>query len=191
MNKLVKYLESKEVVFHGALALIFLYVPHAGHLFKELDQIDMTIYGYSFLNWAYGLALAGVIEFIILVFIINGYKTTGKFYSIISFFINAFYYDYWFQSMQDPSMLNGKLTAISFLICFCHSLAVWQLSELFYKRLNEDKVKKAEYICEECNAGPFPTKRSLEGHISKAHKYYRKIAENGKSNKPSLNGIKH
>lgn len=35
------------------------------------------------LNWFYGVALAGVIEFLILVFIINGYRTTGKFYWII------------------------------------------------------------------------------------------------------------
>jgi hypothetical protein len=74
MNKLVTYLESKEVVFHGALILILLYVPHAGHLFKQLEQMDMTFMGFTFLNWIYGIALAGVIEFIILVFIVNGYR---------------------------------------------------------------------------------------------------------------------
>ena len=93
MNKIVTYLESKEVVFHGALMLIILYVPHAGHLFKNLEHLDMTIFGFSILNWVYGIALASIIEFIILVFIINGYRTTGKFYAVVSFFINAFYYD--------------------------------------------------------------------------------------------------
>ena len=47
MNKIVTYLESKEVVFHGALLLILLYVPHAGHLFKQLEHLDMTIFGFS------------------------------------------------------------------------------------------------------------------------------------------------
>jgi uncharacterized PurR-regulated membrane protein YhhQ (DUF165 family) len=66
MNKIVTYLESKEVVFHGALLLILLYVPHAGHLFKQLEHLDMSFLGLrSFLNWVYGIALASVIEFII------------------------------------------------------------------------------------------------------------------------------
>jgi uncharacterized C2H2 Zn-finger protein len=189
MNKIVTYLESKEVVFHGALILIILYVPHAGHLFKQLEHLDMTFFGFSVLNWAYGIAMAGVIEFIILVFIINGYRTTGKFYAVVSFFINAFYYDHWFLALQEPTMLNIKLATISFLICFCHSLAVWQLSELFYKRLKADKEKVVEYWCPECEAGPFPNKRSMEGHISKAHKYYKRILENGKDSKTHLNGI--
>jgi hypothetical protein len=189
MNKIVTYLESKEVVFHGALMLIILYVPHAGHLFKHLEHLDMTIFGFSILNWVYGIALASIIEFIILVFIINGYRTTGKFYAVVSFFINAFYYDHWFLALQEPSMLNIKLATISFLICFCHSLAVWQLSELFYKRLKADKEKVVEYWCPECEAGPFPNKRSMEGHISKAHKYYKRVLENGKNSKPHLNGI--
>lgn len=187
MNKIVTYLESKEVVFHGALVLILLYVPHAGHLFKEMEHLDMSIFGLTFLNWIYGIALAAVIEFVILVFIVNGYRNTGKFYAVVSFFINAFYYDYWFVALQEPSMLNVKLTSISFLICFCHSLAVWQLSELFYKKLLSDKEKVVEYWCPECEMGPFPNKRSLEGHISKAHKYYRRVSQNGKGT--HLNGI--
>ena len=85
--------------------------------------------------------------------------------------------------------MNIKLTTISFLICFIHSLAVWQLSELFYKRLTADKEKVIEYWCPECEAGPFPNKRSMEGHISKAHKYYKRILENGKDSKTHLNGI--
>jgi hypothetical protein len=191
MNKLVKYLESKEVVFHGALALIFLYVPHAGHLIKELEHIDMTVSGYSFLNWIYAIALAAIIEILILIFIINGYQKTGKVYAILSFFVNALYYDYWLKPIMNPSNENIRMMGASFLICLLHTVSIWQLSELFIKRLKADKEKKVEYICEECNAGPFPTKRSLEGHISKAHKYYRKVAENSKSYKPSLNGIKH
>jgi uncharacterized C2H2 Zn-finger protein len=189
MNKIVSYLESKEVVFHGALILIILYVPHAGHLFKQLEHLDMTFFGFSILNWMYGIALAGVIEFIILVFIINGYRTTGKFYAVVSFFLNAFYYDHWFLAVQEPTITNIKLTTISFLICFSHSLAVWQLSELFYKRLKADKDKEIEYWCPECEAGPFPNKRSLDGHISKAHKYYRKEAESSKSLNGQLNSI--
>jgi hypothetical protein len=39
MNKVVAYLESKEAIFHGALALMILYVPHAGHLFKQLSTL--------------------------------------------------------------------------------------------------------------------------------------------------------
>lgn len=76
MNKLVTYLESKEVIFHSALALIVLYVPHAGHLFKQIEHLDMTIFGFTFVNWLYGIALAAVIELLILVFIINGYQRT-------------------------------------------------------------------------------------------------------------------
>jgi hypothetical protein len=172
MNKIVSYLESKEVVFHGALALIILYVPHAGHLFKQLEHLDMTFYGFTLLNWFYGIALAAIIEFIILVFIINGYQITGKFYAVVSFFLNAFYYDYWSAAVQDPTFINIKLTAISFLICFTHSLAVWQLSELFHNRLKSEKV--VEHWCPECEAGPFVNKRSLDGHISKAHKWREK-----------------
>ncbi|MBT1699622.1 hypothetical protein KK083_22175 [Fulvivirgaceae bacterium PWU4] len=186
MNRIVIYLESKEVVFHGALILIILYVPHAGHLFKQLEHLDMSFFGFSVLNWVYGIALAAVIEFIILVFIINGYRNTGKFYAVVSFFLNAFYYDYWFVAIQEPTMVNKKLAGISFLVCLTHSLSVWQLSELFYNRLKAEKV--VEYWCPECEAGPFPNKRSMEGHISKAHKYYRKHEENGKASGPLLNG---
>lgn len=185
MNRIVIYLESKEVVFHGALILIILYVPHAGHLFKQLEHLDMSFFGFSVLNWVYGIALAAVIEFIILVFIINGYRNTGKFYAVVSFFLNAFYYDYWFVAIQEPTMVNIKLAGISFLVCLTHSLSVWQLSELFYNRLKAEKV--IEYWCPECDAGPFPNKRSMEGHISKAHKYYRKH-ENGKASGTQLNG---
>jgi hypothetical protein len=174
MNKIVTYLESKEVIFHGALALIILYVPHAGHLFKQLEHLDMTIFGFTFFNWFYGIALAAIIELLILIFIINGYQKTGKAYALVSFFINALYYDYWFLAIQDPTMLNMKLTATSFLICLMHSLSIWQLSELFYKRLKADKEKVVEYWCPECEAGPFPNKRSMDGHISKAHKYVKK-----------------
>jgi hypothetical protein len=187
MNRIVTYLESKEVVFHGALALIILYVPHAGHLFKQLEHLDMNLLGFTVLNWIYGIALAAVIEFIILVFIINGYRNTGKFYAVVSFFLNAFYYDYWFIAIQEPTMMNLKLAGISFLICLTHSLSVWQLSELFYNRLKTEKV--VEYWCPECEAGPFPNKRSLDGHVSKAHKYYRKEGENRKASKGHLNGI--
>jgi hypothetical protein len=184
MNRIVTYLESKEVVFHGALALIILYVPHAGHLFKQLEQLDMTFYGFTVLNWLYGVALAAVIEFIILVFIINGYRNTGKFYAVVSFFLNAFYYDYWFLAIQDPTLMNIKLTGISFVICLTHSLSVWQLSELFYNRLKSEKVM--EYWCPECEAGPFPNKRSLDGHVSKGHKWrekkeFNEKGSNGKS----------
>jgi uncharacterized C2H2 Zn-finger protein len=70
-----------------------------------------------------------------------------------------------------------------------HSVSIWQLSELFYKRLKADKEKVVEYWCPECEAGPFPNKRSMEGHISKAHKYYKRILENGKNSKTHLNGI--
>jgi len=151
----------------------------------------MTVSGYSFLNWIYAIALAAIIEILILIFIINGYQKTGKVYAILSFFVNALYYDYWLKPIMNPSNENIRMMGASFLICLLHTVSIWQLSELFIKRLKADKEKKVEYICEECNAGPFPTKRSLEGHISKAHKYYRKVSENGKSYKPSLNGIKH
>ena len=171
MNQIVTYLESKQAIFHGALILMMLYVPHAGNLFMQLEHLDMTFSGYSILNWIYGVGLAAVIEFLILIFLINGYKNTGKFYAVVSFFLNAFYYDYWFVTVQDPTVVNIKTTIISLFICLTHSLSVWQLSELFYRRVREEKV---EFYCEECNAGPFPNKRALDGHISKAHKYKRK-----------------
>lgn len=174
MNKLVTYLESKDVIFHSALALIILYVPHAGHLFKQIEHLDMTIYGFNFMNWAYGIALAAVIELLILVFIINGYRRAGKAYALISFFINALYYDYWFVAVENPTMLNIKLAAASFLICLMHSFAIWQLSDLFFRRVVTEKEKVIEHWCPECETGPFPNKRSLDGHISKAHRYIRK-----------------
>lgn len=179
MNKIVAYLESKEVIFHSALALIILYVPHAGHLFMHIEHIDMTVLGFNFLNWIYGIALAAVIEVLILVFIINGYQRAGKAYALVSFFINALYYDYWFSALQEPTILNFKLTAISFLICFMHSLAIWQLSDLFFKRIKAEKEKVIDYWCSECDMGPFPNKRSLDGHISKAHKYLKKETKLG------------
>lgn len=49
--------------------LIILYVPHTGHLFMQLEHLDMTFFGYSVLNWIYGFALADVIEFIIFDFL--------------------------------------------------------------------------------------------------------------------------
>jgi hypothetical protein len=171
MNQIVSYLESKQAIFHGALVLMSLYVPHAGNLFMQLEHLDMTFSGFTLLNWFYGVGLAAVIEFLILIFLINGYKNTGKFYAVVSFFLNAFYYDYWFISIQDPSVENIKTTVISLFICLTHSLAVWQLSELFYRRLKDEKV---EYYCNECNVGPFPNKRALDGHISKAHKGKKK-----------------
>jgi hypothetical protein len=171
MNQIVSYLESKQAIFHGALVLMALYVPHAGHLFMELEHLDMTFSGYSFLNWAYGVGLAAVIEFLILIFLINGYRNTGKFYAVVSFFLNFFYYDYWFVSIQNPSGDNIKTTVISLFICLTHSLSIWQLSELFHKRLKDEKV---ELFCSDCNAGPYQSKKALEGHISKAHKYRKK-----------------
>lgn len=171
MHHVVTYLESKNAIFHGALVLMILYVPHAGALFVKLEHLDMTFSGFSFLNWLYGVALAAVIEFLILIFLINGYRTTGKFYAIVSFFLNAFYYDYWFVTVQDPTITNMKTMIISLFICMTHSLSVWQLSELFYRRLKEEKV---EMYCQECNAGPFNHKRALDGHFSKAHKGRRK-----------------
>jgi hypothetical protein len=170
MNNLINYLESKNAIFHGAVVLMALYVPHAGHLFMKLEHLDMTLSGYSVLNWFYGVALAAIIEFLILIFLINGYRTTGKFYAVVSFFLNAFYYDYWFVSIQDPSIGNIKVTIISLFICLTHSLSVWQLSELFYKRLKDEKV---EFKCDECGI-PFPNRRSLEGHLAKQHKQKRK-----------------
>ncbi len=170
MNNLIVYLESKDAIFHGALLLIILYVPHAGNLFMQLEHLDMTFAGFSFLNWLYGVSLAGAIEFLILVFIINGYRSTGKFYAVVSFFLNVFYYNYWFTALRDPSDENIKTTIISLFICLTHSLAVWQLSELFHKRLREDKENLVEHWCPECDAGPFASKKSLDGHRSKAHK---------------------
>ena len=137
MNQLITYLESKNAVFHGALVLMMLYVPHAGDLFMKLEHLDMSFSGFTVLNWLYGVALAAVIEFLILVFLINGYRTTGKFYAVVSFFLNTFYYDYWFISIQDPTIDNIKTTIISLFICLTHSLSVWQLSELLYKRLKD------------------------------------------------------
>lgn len=166
MNEIVTYLESKKAVFHGALALMLLYVPHAGNLFMQLEHIDMSFSGFTALNWLYGVALAGIIEFLILVFLINGYRTTGKFYAVVSFFLNAFYYDYWFVSIQDPSISNIKIMIISLFICLTHSLSVWQLSELFYKRLKEEK---SEFWCSECEI-PFGNKKSFEGHMARIHK---------------------
>jgi len=174
MNRVVAYLESKDVVFHCALALVLLYVPHAGHLFKQLEHIDMTVYGFTFLNWTYGIALAAVIEVLILVFIINGHQTTGKVYALVSFCINAMYYDYWFLTVQEPTLVNIKLTVMSCLICFLHSLAIWQLSDLFSRRIKLDKERVIEHWCSQCDSGPFPNKRSLDGHISKAHKYIKR-----------------
>jgi hypothetical protein len=179
MNQVVTYLESKQAIFHGALVLMMLYVPHAGNLFMQLEHLDMAFSGYTFLNWIYGVALAGVIEFLILVFLINGYRSTGKFYAVVSFFLNAFYYDYWFISIQNPTVANIKTTIISLFVCLTHSLSVWQLSELFYKRLREEK---SDFWCNECGV-PFPNKKSLEGHISKAHKT-RKKDENQTSSTP-------
>lgn len=170
MKKIAEYLESKEVIFHGSLALILLYVPHAGKLFMQLEHLDMSVAGFTFLNWVYAIALALVIEFLILVFIINGYQTTGKFYAIVSFFLNAFYYDYGFVAIVSPEFDNIKLAIVSGLICLIHSISIWQLSELFYNRLKIDKEKIIEHWCSECEAGPFPNKRSIDGHISRAHK---------------------
>jgi hypothetical protein len=189
MNKLVSYLESTEVIFHGAIVLIILYVPHAGHLFMQLEHLDMTIFGFTAVNWIYGIALAAIIELLILIFIINGYQRAGKAYALVSFFINALYYDHWFIPTQEPTMLNIKLMASSFLVCLMHSFSIWQLSELFYKRLKADKEKEIEFWCPECEAGPFPNKRSMDGHISKAHKYYRKEEKNPSDSKSQLNGF--
>ena len=173
MNKIVTFLESKEAVFHGALLLIILYVPHAGNLFMQLEHLDMTFSGFTFFNWVYGVSLAAAIEFLILVFIINGYKATGKFYAVVSFFLNIFYYNYWFLAMKMPTDENIKTAIISLFICLTHSLSVWQLSELFFKRIQDDKEKEKIW-CSECAAGPFPNKRSLDGHVAKSHRALRK-----------------
>lgn len=170
MKKIVCYLQGKEVIFHGSLMLILLYVPHAGHLFVQLEHLDMTFYGVTVLNWLYGIALAGAIEFLILVFIVNGYRNTGKFYAVVSFFLNVFYYDYWFIAVHAPTAENIKIAVISLFICLTHCLAVWQLSELFYTRLKHDEDQDTAHICPQCQAGPFPSKRSLDGHMAKAHK---------------------
>lgn len=151
-----------------------LYVPHAGNLFMQLEHLDMTFSGFTFLNWAYGVSLAAVIEFLILVFLINGYRMTGKFYAVVSFFLNFFYYDYWFISIQNPSIENIKTMVISLFICLTHSLSVWQLSELFYKRLKDEKGKKRNIGAMNAAPGPFQNKRSLEGHIAKSHKTKKK-----------------
>jgi hypothetical protein len=90
MNHIVTYLESKQAIFHGALILMMLYVPHAGNLFMQLEHLDMTFSGYSVLNWIYGVGLAAVIEFLILIFLINGYKNTGKFYAVVCFLQKGF-----------------------------------------------------------------------------------------------------
>jgi hypothetical protein len=51
LNKVVTYLESTEAVFHGALALMILYVPHAGNLFMQLEHLDMTMFGFTVFQW--------------------------------------------------------------------------------------------------------------------------------------------
>lgn len=173
MNQVVTYLHSKEAIFHGSMCLMLLYVPHSGSLFMQLEHLDMTFYGLTFMNWFYGLALACIIEFLILIFIINGYKGTGKFYAVVSFFLNVCYYDYLFIVAKTPTEESIKIAIVSLLICLTHSLSVWQLSELFYKRMMEDR-EKMEFWCTECEAGPFPNKRSLDGHISKAHSHKKK-----------------
>ena len=120
---------------------MILYVPHAGNLFMQLEHLDMTLFQFTIFNWIYGVALAGVIEFLILIFIINGYRATGKFYAVLSFFLNLFYYNYWFVAFRDPGEENIKAAIISLFICLTHSLAVWQLSKLFYKRMQAEKVE--------------------------------------------------
>jgi hypothetical protein len=57
MNQVVTYLQSKEAIFHGAMCLMLLYVPHSGSLFMQLEHLDMTFYGFTFMNWFYGMAL--------------------------------------------------------------------------------------------------------------------------------------
>ena len=179
MNQVVTYLQSKEAIFHGAMCLMLLYVPHSGSLFMQLEHLDMTFYGFTFMNWIYGMALAFIIEFLILIFIINGNRTTGKFYAIVSFCLNVCYYDYLFIMIKSPTEEAIKTTIVSLLICLTHSLSVWQLSELFYERMTADK-EKVEYWCPDCEAGPFPNKRSLDGHISKAHSPKKKQAASGR-----------
>ena len=177
MNKLVTFLESKQVVFLGAIVLMAFYVPHAGHLFMQLEHLDLTFYNFKFFNWVYGMGLAAVFEFLILIFIVNRRERIGKFYAVISFFLNLFYYDYLFIVVTGPTPENVKATIISLFVCVTHSLSVWQLSELFNQRVIADK-EKDEYWCSECEAGPFPNKRSLDGHVNKAHRSKKKLALN-------------
>src|SRR5690606_3775465 len=115
MNKIVTYLESKEVIFHSALALIVLYVPHAGHLFMRLEHLDMTFFGvYVFQRGLWQSLCAG--EFLsqctLLRLLVPGY--TGS------------------------SHLERQ-TAFSSVSC-----TRWlsdQLTNLFFKRLTADKDK--------------------------------------------------
>jgi hypothetical protein len=179
MNQVVTYLQSKEAIFHGAMCLMLLYVPHSGSLFMQLEHLDMTFHGFTLMNWFYGMALALIIEFLILIFIINGNRATGKFYAIVSFCLNVCYYDYVFVTIGSPTSENVKTAVVSLLICLTHSLSVWQLSELFYERVTADR-EKTEYWCPDCEAGPFPNKRSLDGHISKAHSPKKKQAASGR-----------
>lgn len=157
----------------------------------QLEHLDMTFYGFTFMNWLYGMALALIIEFLILIFIINGNRTTGKFYAIVSFCLNVCYYDYLLIVVNTPTNENIKTVIVSLLICLTHSLSVWQLSELFYERVRADK-EKTEYWCIQCEAGPFPNKRSLDGHIAKAHapkkkeKADRKATQTMESKQPEL-----
>jgi hypothetical protein len=44
-----------------------------------------------------------------------------------------------------------------------------------------DKEKVVEHWCTECDMGPFPSKRSLDGHIAKAHKYVKKDLRQGEA----------
>lgn len=148
MNKVVSYLESKEAIFHGAVIMMALYVPHAGSLFMRLEHIDMSLAGFSLFNWIYGIALAGIIEFLILLFIINGYRDTGKFYAVVSFFINAFYYDYWFQAYLKPDAASIKLMSISLIICLVHSIAVWQLHS-YLKQTKPNFVLSWAFSCKD------------------------------------------
>ncbi|HMJ70350.1 MAG TPA: hypothetical protein VK508_15705 [Cyclobacteriaceae bacterium] len=177
MNKLVTFLESKQVVFLGAIVLMAFYVPHAGHLFMQLEHLDLTFYNFQFFNWVYGMGLAAVFEFLILIFIVNRRERIGKFYAVVSFFLNLFYYNYLFLVITEPTPQNIKATIISLFVCMTHSLSVWQLSELFNQRVIADK-EKDEYWCSECEAGPFPNKRSLDGHVNKAHRSKKKLALN-------------
>jgi hypothetical protein len=88
-------------------------------------------------------------------------------------------------TIGDPTSENIKTAIVSLLICLTHSLSVWQLSELFYERVTADK-EKVEYWCPECEAGPFPNKRSLDGHISKAHSPKKKQAA---SSRKTINNL--
>jgi hypothetical protein len=49
MDEIVAYLESRQAIFHGALVLMILYVPHAGNLFMQLEHLDMTFQAIHFL----------------------------------------------------------------------------------------------------------------------------------------------